>query len=123
MDAADRCWLLAKVATSNRERNGHRAACERHAFFLEDCGTNIHSQVQLYEPEHRLGWTGTAMVTKAAHIWELKGESPDRTLVTMKESMDGPWMAKIYPSAKLTEAGRSWLVALKQAVEADKDSN
>jgi uncharacterized protein YndB with AHSA1/START domain len=86
-------------------------------------GTNIHSQVQLYEPEHRLGWTGTAMVTKAAHIWELKGESPDRTLVTMKESMDGPWMAKIYPSAKLTEAGRSWLVALKQAAEADKDSN
>ena len=80
-------------------------------------GTNIHSQVQLYEPEHRLGWTGTALTAKAVHIWELKGESPDRTLVIMKESMDGPWMAKIYPSEKLTEADRNWLAALKQAAE------
>jgi hypothetical protein len=86
-------------------------------------GTNIHSQIQLYEPEHRLGWTGTALIGKAVHIWELKSESPNRTLVIVKESMDGPWMAKIYPSRKLTEADRSWLAALKQAAEANKNSN
>jgi hypothetical protein len=53
----------------------------------------------------------------------LKEESPERTLVSVKESMDGPWMARIYPSAKLTEADESWLAALKQAAAADKNSN
>src|SRR5215469_10174979 len=81
-------------------------------------GTNIHSQVQLFEPEHRLGWTGTAMTTKAVHIWELRSESPGQTLLIMKESMDGPWMARIDPSEKLTQADRSWLAALKKAAEA-----
>jgi len=87
-------------------------------------GTNIHSQIQLYEPERRLGWTGTALNVKAVHIWELEEESPERTLVIMKESMDGPWLAKIYPAEKLTEADRSWLAALKQAAaEAHKSKN
>jgi hypothetical protein len=35
----------------------------------------------------------------------------------MKESMDGPLMAKLYPSQKLTEAGNQWLVALKRTAE------
>lgn len=30
--------------------------------------TNIHSQIQLFEPEHRLGWTGKALTAKAVHI-------------------------------------------------------
>ena len=86
-------------------------------------GTNIHSQVQLFEPEHRLGWTGTAMTAKAVHIWELRSESPGHTLVIMKESMNGPWMARIYPSEKLSQADRSWLEALKKAAEAHGSSN
>lgn len=80
-------------------------------------GTNIHSQVQLFEPERRLSWTGTALTAKAAHVWELRPESGNQTLLTMKESMDGPWMAKMYSSQKLTAAGNEWLVALKQAAE------
>lgn len=85
--------------------------------------TNIHSQAQLYEPEHMLGWTGTALTVKAVHIWELKEESPTRTLLMMRESMDGPWIAKFYPSEQLTEADRSWLAAVKKAAEACKNSN
>jgi hypothetical protein len=50
---------------------------------------------------------------------DAKEESPDRTSVAVKESMDGPWMAKIHPSEELTEADRSWLAALKKAAEAD----
>lgn len=80
-------------------------------------GTNIHSQVQLFEPEHRLSWTGTALTAKAVHVWELKPEPGNQTLLTMKESMDGPWMAKIYPSKELAEADTEWLTALKRAAE------
>jgi hypothetical protein len=48
-------------------------------------------------------------------VWELKPESGNQTLLTMKESIDGPLMAEIYSSEKLTEADNEWLVALKRA--------
>jgi uncharacterized protein YndB with AHSA1/START domain len=80
-------------------------------------GANIHSQVQLCEPEHRLSWTGTALTAKAIHVWELEPKPGNQTLVTVKESMDGPWMAQIYSSQKLASAGSEWLAALKQAAE------
>jgi uncharacterized protein YndB with AHSA1/START domain len=80
-------------------------------------GTRVQSQVQLFEAERRLSWTGTAMTAKAVHVWELKPESGDRTLVTMKESMDGPLMAKFYSSQELYKADHEWLAALKRAAE------
>ena len=80
-------------------------------------GTNIHSQVQLCEPEHRLSWTGTALTAKAIHVWVLEPKPGNQTMVTVKESMDGPWMAQLYPSQELATAGSKWLAALKQAAE------
>jgi uncharacterized protein YndB with AHSA1/START domain len=80
-------------------------------------GTNIHSQVQLFEPERRLSWTGTAMTAKAVHVWELKPQSGNQTLLIMKESMDGPLMATLYSSQELGDAGNEWLRALKHAAE------
>ena len=73
--------------------------------------------MQLFEPERRLSWAGTALTAKAVHVWELKPESGNQILLTMKESMDGPWMAKIYPSQKLAEADTEWLAGLKRAAE------
>ena len=35
----------------------------------------------------------------------------------MKESMDGPLMAKLYSSQELGNAGNEWLRALKRAAE------
>jgi uncharacterized protein YndB with AHSA1/START domain len=80
-------------------------------------GIEIRSQVRLYESEHRLGWTGTAFTAKAIHLWELQRESDGRTLVVLCESMDGPFMATLYPSAQLMAADQIWLVALKRAAE------
>jgi uncharacterized protein YndB with AHSA1/START domain len=81
-------------------------------------GTTIHSQVQLFDPERRLSWTGTAMTAKAVHVWELTPQGNAQTLVTVKESMDGPLMAKMFPSEKLAETDNAWLAALKLAAEA-----
>lgn len=80
-------------------------------------GMEIHSQVQLFEPEQKLGWTGTALTAKAIHIWELRGEPGGRTLVIVKESMEGPGLAIFYSSKDLTQADRDWLLALKRATE------
>ena len=80
-------------------------------------GTTIHSQVQLFEAQRRLSWTGTAMTAKAVHVWELQPKPGDRTLLTMKESMDGPFMSRLYSSQDLDEADHEWLLALKRAAE------
>jgi uncharacterized protein YndB with AHSA1/START domain len=101
---------IESVTASGPIGNGTR-------FSWQTGGTNIHSQVQLFEPVRRLSWTGTALTAKAVHVWELKPEPGDRTLLTMKESMDGPLMAKFYSSQELGEAGNEWLLALKRAAE------
>ena len=80
-------------------------------------GTTIRSQVQLFDAERRLAWTGTALTAKAVHIWELQSEPGNHTIVRVKESMDGPWMATIYPAKKLAAADEDWLMSLKRAAE------
>ena len=80
-------------------------------------GLTIHSQVQRFQPERSLGWTGHLWTAKAIHQWVLTPERPDRTLVTVEESMDGPWIARLYSSRELTEAAMKRLLALKQAAE------
>lgn len=88
------------------------------SFTWKSGGTTIHSQVQLFEPERRLSWTGTALTAKAVHVWLLAPGPDGGTTVTVNESMDGPLMKELYPSAKLFEADKDWLSALKKAAEA-----
>ena len=89
------------------------------SFTWKTGGLTIHSQVQLFDPPRRLAWTGTALTAQAIHVWELSPAPADHTLVRVKESMDGPFMALLYPSAKLAEDIRQWLAALKVAAEQD----
>ena len=86
-------------------------------FIWKSGGMTIHSQVQLFTPEHRLSWTGTAMSAKAVHVWNLSPMPNGATEVTVDESMDGFMMSALYSSKKLVEADREWLLALKQAAE------
>jgi uncharacterized protein YndB with AHSA1/START domain len=81
-------------------------------------GSNtVHSQVQLFEPERRLCWTGTAFTAKAIHEWDLTPAPGGHTLVAINESMDGPLMARLFSSQKLAESGAAWLSSLKKAAE------
>jgi uncharacterized protein YndB with AHSA1/START domain len=80
-------------------------------------GNRVSSEVQLFEPERRLIWTGTAFTAKAIHKWELSPEPGGHTLVTIDESMDGPLMSKLYSSQKLAEAANEWLTYLKKSAE------
>lgn len=88
------------------------------AFTWDAGGTAIRSSVQLFVPETRLCWTGAAWTAKAIHLWQLKPRGRS-TVVAIDESLDGPWMARFYSSRQLAEADAAWLLALKQAAEAD----
>ena len=87
------------------------------SFTWNSGGTTIHSQVQVFEPERRLSWTGRALTATAVRVWELSPGPSGGTTVTVNESMDGPLMSLFYSAAKLAEAERAWLSALKQAAE------
>ena len=78
---------------------------------------SLHSQVQLFEPDHRLAWTGTAWTAKAIHLWTLQATPGGHTTVSIRESMDGPLLGSLYSSDDLAAAGRAWLQALKRAAE------
>ncbi len=81
-------------------------------------GSNkVHSQVQLFEPEMRLAWTGTVFTVKAIHAWQLSPVAGGHTMVAVSESMDGPLMAAFFPSKKLEQSERDWLGYLKKAAE------
>jgi len=86
-------------------------------FTWKSGGATIHSEVHLFEPQHRLSWTGTAFPAKAVHVWELESTPSGGTIVTVDESMDGPLMKRLYPSDKLAKADTDWLAALKRAAE------
>ena len=79
--------------------------------------STVHSQVQLFRPQQRLSWTGTAYTAKAIHVWTLTPEPNGSTRVSIDESMDGPLMAALFSSQKLAEADSAWLAALKKAAE------
>ena len=86
-------------------------------FIWKSGGTAIRSEVHLLEPDRRLSWTGMASPARAIHVWELKATPDGGTLVTVKESMNGPLMTWLYSSDKLAASETLWLTALKQAAE------
>ncbi len=87
-------------------------------YFTWGAGSStIRSQVQLFEPEHRIAWTGTAYTARAVHLWTIMPEPDGSNRVTIDESMDGPMMATLFSSRKLAEVDDAWLAALKKAAE------
>jgi uncharacterized protein YndB with AHSA1/START domain len=80
-------------------------------------GTTIHSEVHLFDPQHRLSWTGTAPTARAVHVWQLDPTPTNGTTVTVDESMSGPLLTWLYSSTKLKDSDTTWLTALKQAAE------
>lgn len=86
-------------------------------FVWTTSGGTIHSQVVLYEPEHRLSWIGHMLIFRAIHVWELASLANGETSVTTTESLSGWPIGWFYSSNELQEADQRWLVALKWEAE------
>ncbi len=108
-------WPSWQTDISTVSTGGPLAPGQR--FTWSEGGTTVHSQVQLLEPDRRLGWTGTAYTAKAIHLWRLTPEPNGHTLVAIEESMDGPLMATFVSSQQLTNVADTWLKDLKRAAE------
>ena len=80
-------------------------------------GATIHSQIALYEPEHRLSWTGHLLIFRAIHVWELASLPNGQTSVTTTESLSGWPIGWFYSSSDLRQADQRWLTALKREAE------
>jgi len=86
-------------------------------FVWTTSGGTIHSNVVLYEPEHRLSWVGHMLIFRAIHVWELTSVVHGETTVTTTESLSGWPIAWFYSSDELHEADQRWLLALKREAE------
>ncbi len=74
----------------------------------------ITSTVAVLVPERELTWTGYSVGAHAVSR-HLLHEDGGRTTVTTAESMRGPFVAQLYPSAKLIAGMQDWLTALAAA--------
>jgi len=80
-------------------------------------GMDIHSTIQLVDPEKAICWTGRMFHLHAIHCWTLSLLPDDEVLVKTRESMDGWLISRIYSSPELLESDQRWLAQLKQAAE------
>jgi hypothetical protein len=80
---------------------------------------NIHSTIQLIDPERAICWTGHVVYFRAIHCWSLSPLPAGRILVTTRESMAGWLISRFYSSRELLESDQRWLAKLKRAAEAD----
>jgi hypothetical protein len=80
-------------------------------------GMDIHSTIQLVDPERSICWTGRMLHIHAIHCWTLSLLPNDKVLVKTRESMDGWLISRIYSSPELLESDQRWLAKLKQAAE------
>lgn len=80
-------------------------------------GATIRSVFAVVEPERELTWTGRFLCYKAVDRHLLEPLPDGRTRVTIAESLAGPLLPLLYPSAKLREGHERWLAALRNRLE------
>jgi uncharacterized protein YndB with AHSA1/START domain len=108
-------WPKWQPDITNTEISGPLQSGTR--FSWKNGGTQIRSRIALVRPYEQFGWTGTASVAKAIHVWKLQRLTNDETLVKTDESMQGFLLTVFYSSKKLEEGDQRWLDRLKQAEE------
>ena len=80
-------------------------------------GMDIHSTIQLVDPERSICWTARMLHIYAIHCWTWSVLPDDKVLVKTRESMDGWLISRIYSSPELLQSAQRWLAQLKQAAE------
>ncbi len=79
-------------------------------------GTDIHSTIGVVETNKMIGWSGTASIAKAAHIWHLQ-EQDGKTIVRTEESFDGFMISLFFGKEEMSAALTEWLRQLKKKAE------
>ncbi|MDD8019485.1 MAG: SRPBCC family protein, partial [Bacteroidota bacterium] len=79
-------------------------------------GTDIHSTIALLEKNKIIGWSGTASIAKAAHIYRLE-EKEGKTIVRTEESFDGFMISMFFGKDKLSASLKESLQQLKKTAE------
>ena len=81
-------------------------------------GANVVATIREVEPERRIGWTGKALGTRAAHTWTLTPRDGG-VLVKTEESMEG-WLPRLLRGMMqrtLKGSIKVWLESLKRRAE------
>jgi hypothetical protein len=89
-------------------------------FKWKTSGLTITSTLQEVEINRRIGWTGTGLGTKAAHVWTME-PCDNGILVITEESMSG-WLTrvmKLFMPGFLDKSLDVWLGDLRKHLQSD----
>ncbi|MEM1218094.1 MAG: SRPBCC domain-containing protein [Bacteroidota bacterium] len=80
--------------------------------------TNIHSEVRVFKPYHRLAWTAKGTGLLAYHAWLITPSDQGYTVIT-EETQQGwlPWLGKRFIQKSLYNQHQRWLEGLKGKAE------
>jgi len=94
------------------------------AFKWRSGGIKIASAVTEIIPHKKIVWRGSAIGTKAVHVWEFEAKDTG-TMVKTAETFDG-WLVRLMKGAfqkTLDQALRTWLQDLKREAEKRKKAS
>ena len=77
----------------------------------------IRSMFAVVDPPHELTWTGRFLGYNAVDQHLLEPAGGNRTKVTVRESLAGPLLPRLYRQSALQAGHQQWLTDLKAAVE------
>lgn len=109
-------WFEWQPDVTSSKLDGELAAGT--TFHWKAKGLNIVSTIQVFEPMHRIGWTGKSLGMKAIHLWTFDAVQ-EGTHVTTEESLSGwfPRILKLSDSHFLEKSLLNSLQVLKAHVE------
>ena len=114
-------WPRWQSAVTRVDATGPLA--EGSTFRWRSGGVGITSTVEQLQRPRSVGWRGTAIGTRAVHVWHLEPTASGGTRVTTEESMSG-WLPRLLPGMvrrTLDRGVRETLDALAEEAEGRGD--
>ncbi|MGN9913156.1 SRPBCC family protein [Phytohabitans sp. LJ34] len=113
-------WPTIRADISDVRAEGPAAPGVR---FTWQAGANrLTSRFALVEPGQRLTYTSVAAGTRVAHVYELAAKGTG-TVLSCRESLAAPILARFLPSAALQAGVDSWLAGVKAVAESANSNN
>lgn len=110
-----RGWHAVQPAIHDVHMDGEPAPDTR--FTWVNGQARITSRFAVVQPGREVTWTGVSFGMKAVHRHVLEPTPDGGTRLYCEESMAGPLVSLLFPSAKLHATLVAWLGALKTAAE------
>jgi hypothetical protein len=108
-------WPAIRADIADARAEG--AAAPGGRFTWRGGANSFSSRWGIATPGRRLTWTSVAPGARAAHVYDFTADGAGGTLLSCRESLAAPVLARFIPSAVLQAGVDSWLAGVKALAE------